>query len=298
MSTVIVVVGASKGFGKALIRSSLQDTSITCPGHHTVFVLLTTSEENTRRMWNEIYENIRGIRFADDTSGSVQVLIEETDLADIHHWLKIEEVIRIMFSQFRFTIANFYVFMNAGSVKPVGDLLPPPAINSPRVVHTHARTPLFEFETATHCMLNFTSFVSLLRLLLRTVIFGTLDSSRVRIRVVNVSSLAALAQLPGMAIYGAIKAARDSLIKSLALEVRTKHPEIDAKFLSYAPGAMDTELVRNDLAHDRCPNNYVKDSDMVYVDPNVSADRCVSLLTGESERFQWENGDHVDYYDI
>jgi short-subunit dehydrogenase len=187
--------------------------------------------------------------------------------------------------------------MNSGSVTPVGHLIP-----SPESVLLTSITAndlaVFDAQLLEHCVLNFTSFVSLLRALILFGLSKRCIQGRQIIRVVNVSSLAAIRELNGLSIYGAIKAARESILRSLSLELNANYPDVDSKFLNYAPGPMQTELVRRDLLGVDSPDNAVKSGAMRFVEPRQSAMICIDLLINAAPTNSWENGAHVDYFDI
>ena len=293
MSTVVLILGASKGFGKALVRATLSDQNVVSPDSHTVFILLTTSKMKTIETWNEVYENVRGKHFADDTLSNIDVYIEEVDLSILENCWNTEQILRIMFTHFHFRIARVFLFFNSGSIKPVGDLLmgPSTALRPAGLDACHR----FDSDMVNHCLLNFVSFVSTLRLILKMVIKHQPSSDTMQIRVVNVSSLAAIQELSGMAVYCAIKAARESIIRSFAMEFSSHYPMIDAKFLNYAPGPMRTDLVVNDLIGPDCPPNAVKGNNQNFISPAESARKCVRLISDAN--MTWSSGSHIDFFD-
>ena len=184
-----------------------------------------------------------------------------------------------------------YLFLNSGSVTPVGPLIVPNDQKDPLYVPDDT----FMMQVQSHCILNFISTSTITRLLLNLILGRKPSSEVLEIRIVNVSSLAAIHEIYGLAVYGAIKAARDSFIRSLAMEVARVFPSVDCKFLSYAPGLMATEVVDRDLLMVSSPPNEIRDSPQKFVDPYVSAKRCISLIVDKS--FSWTNGAHIDFYD-
>jgi NAD(P)-dependent dehydrogenase (short-subunit alcohol dehydrogenase family) len=293
MSTLVVIVGPSRGFGKQLVRATLSDHNVVSSTLSTVYILITTSKARTIDMWNSVYEDVRGQHFADDPASNINVYIEEADLCDLESCRKLEQVLRIMFGHFHFQIKKVFMFLNSGSVTPVGDLLTPSA-TSPSVSGGLCR---FDYDVMNHCMLNFVSFTCILRLLIRLVIARAPCCEDLAIRVVNVSSLAAIQELCGMSIYCAVKSARESIIRSLVMEMGLSHPNIDSKFLNYAPGPMETDLVVNDLIGKSCPSNAMKTGSRNFVSALDSARKCVRLISDSDALKGWKSGSHIDFYD-
>ena len=285
MVNIITIAGCSRGFGRALVEAAFDNASISNPADPTTFILITSSKQNTIEMWNDVYHRKRGRHFADDTTSNIKVLVEEADLSCNNDLHRLGEVLRLMFYHIHDSIDSFYLFLNAGSVTPVGALTDPS-------VHD------FEKALITHCMLNFVSFVLLTRALMRLTMAHKSRDGGVRIHIVNVSSIAAEQALYGMAVYSAIKSARDSIMKSLALEMQTDYSDIHVRILNYAPGPMDTKLVQEDLLGKGAPSNHLKQlKTKMFVDPLESAKKCIALLTVPESDRSWKNGEHIDFFD-
>lgn len=118
--------------------------------------------------------------------------------------------------------------------------------------------------------------------------------------VVNVSSLAAVAPFATMGAYSVCKAARDMLHRVLAEEEQAGAGAGYAlRTLNYAPGPMDTALQAEFRAS---PGLFgaTRDffSDMAargtWVDQDESARVCAGLVVGGG----FASGAHVDYYDL
>jgi NAD(P)-dependent dehydrogenase (short-subunit alcohol dehydrogenase family) len=284
MVNVVTVVGCSQGFGKALVEAAFDHPNIV-NDNGAIFILITTSKDNTIEMWNELYQRKRGKHFAGDPDSNMKVFVEEANLVCNDDLNRLGEVLRLMFYHIHSTIDQFYVFFNSGSVTPVGPL-------------TDSTIHEFEKATINHCMLNFVSFVMLTRAFVHLALSHKPQNDNVKLRIVNVSSLAAKQGLYGMGVYCAIKAARESIMETLALELSTDFSDKDVRILNYAPGPMETRLVKQDLLGNTAPTNYVKQMKWSsFVDPLESAKKCVGILTLPDNTRSWKNGDHIDFFD-
>jgi NAD(P)-dependent dehydrogenase (short-subunit alcohol dehydrogenase family) len=285
MVNMVVIVGCSQGFGKSLLEASFVNPVISADDG-VVFILITTQKEKTISIWNDIYIRHRGVKFSDDKNPNLRVFVEEMDLSSSNYSLGFLEAINLIFSSVHTPIESMFLFLNSGSVTPVGPLLVPLASS-------------FEKALMDHCSLNFISFTLIARVMVRLVIEHQFNKRSPKIRVVNVSSLGAVRPLYGLGVYSAIKAARDSLMCTLSLEMSHDFPCIDARFLSYAPGPMDTTLMRKELLSHHSARNELKESQIkLFVDPSMSAEKCVSLVTSTEKLCLWVNGAHLDYFDM
>ena len=117
--------------------------------------------------------------------------------------------------------------------------------------------------------------------------------------IVNVSSLAAIKPFETWSIYCAGKAARDMYHKTLAEELKTKSNIRSVKVLNYAPGPLDTNMqkeIREGKLVDKNTQeffiNMKKENQLV--DLMVSASKLISAMSSRP----FENGDHLDYFDL
>ncbi|KAL2913730.1 hypothetical protein HK105_206746 [Polyrhizophydium stewartii] len=139
--------------------------------------------------------------------------------------------------------------------------------------------------------------------------------------VVNVSSLAAVQPFDTWGVYSANKAARDMFHRVVALEegiieaeetlpgiveragndetlgtAPARHGRV--RVLNYAPGPLDTDMqarIRAEMPNVQLRQVYVKMHDEGrLVDPNDSAKVLVSMLESDD----YDNGAHVDFYDV
>jgi NAD(P)-dependent dehydrogenase (short-subunit alcohol dehydrogenase family) len=285
MSTAVIIVGSSRGFGRSVLENVMKNESLAGKNNKLLIILLTTSAAKTKCVFNEVHLKIRGHEYKSQEDSNIQVIVEEVDLCDVSDCVRVCSVLTISLQHHRWPVHSVFAFMNSGSIEPVGPLLHKPHEKQPGIDR-------FMKATAVHINLNFLSFASITKTITQYCITHKVD----RARIVNISSLAAIQELYGMSIYSAIKGARDSFIRSLALELERDGLNPNIKFLSYAPGPMLTDIVKQSLIGPNSPENHVKQGLPTFVDPDISAARCVALLVDDNPT--WKSGSHLDFYDV
>lgn len=284
MSTAVVIVGSSRGFGRSLLQSVIQNDQIMTSVPKVLVVLVTTSAEKAKAVFGDVYLSTFGREYNTQVDSHIEVIVEEVDLRDIADCIRVCSVVTVSLEHHRIPVRNVFAFLNSGSVEPVGPLL--------QTSHEReASLERFMKSAEIHVNLNFLSFIAITKAIAQYCIRHNVN----RARIVNISSLAAIQELYGMSIYSAIKGARDSFFRSLALEIDQNHPKANMKFLSYAPGPMLTDLVKQSLIGPASRDNHVKKSETSFVDPKVSADCCLSLVLNDD---RWTSGSHLDFYDV
>lgn len=120
---------------------------------------------------------------------------------------------------------------------------------------------------------------------------------------VNISSLAAVKAFETWGLYCSVKAARNMFMQVLASEtsfIREKYfnGKTIIKTLNYAPGPLDTDMqaeIRSSSPNDEQREFYTELKEKGnLLTPLQSAKKMVKLL----EENNFENGAHIDYYDI
>jgi len=139
--------------------------------------------------------------------------------------------------------------------------------------------------------LNYTSPVVLNSVVLQH--FGECQGVKT---IINVSSLCGIKPMPTLGHYCSIKAARDMLFKVLALEEKTAGSKV--RVLNYAPGPIDTQMVRGIVADPGADpdvkGGFVKlITEETILQPDQTAAKLVEILDKDA----FESGQHVDYYD-
>ncbi|KAI8800518.1 hypothetical protein BJ742DRAFT_686068 [Cladochytrium replicatum] len=125
--------------------------------------------------------------------------------------------------------------------------------------------------------------------------------------LINISSLAAVAPLDTMGLYSTGKAARDMFFRCVALEEDNRDKELHGdgttsrprvRALSYAPGPMETQMqkqIRSEMPDVGLRGAFMEMHEKnTLVDPLKSALTLVSILEWD----QYENGAHIDIYDV
>ena len=111
--------------------------------------------------------------------------------------------------------------------------------------------------------------------------------------IVNISSLVAVSDdFDGMGIYSMGKAARDKYHTLMARE--EPHEFNRLRILNYAPGPLETSMTKNIRESSGLDSSLKSEFEKPLLDPRDSARRLVKLLASDN----FENGAHVDYYDL
>ncbi|XP_050419473.1 sepiapterin reductase [Patella vulgata] len=110
--------------------------------------------------------------------------------------------------------------------------------------------------------------------------------------VINISSLAAKKPYKSWSLYCTVKAGREMFFKVLAAE----DPSI--RVLNYSPGPVDTDMLT--YARNETPDKDVKEAFLAMNSDQkmLSADTTVLKLLELLEKNTFENGSHIDYFDV
>jgi sepiapterin reductase len=159
-------------------------------------------------------------------------------------------------------------FNNAGSIGHLG-----PCVDSPSIQDMRSNVDL----NVTSCLW--------LSVRLSKFFRGTESA----LTIVNISSLAAVVNLPTMGIYSAGKAARDKYHSLIATEEKDK-----IKTLNYAPGPLETEMVEEIRSAQHLDSALKPNFETKLLEPEASAMKLIRLLLAN----EFESGAHIDYYDL
>jgi sepiapterin reductase len=260
-SYLVIVTGASRGFGKSFCLEftkqifGLQE-----------FVLIGRVQSDLDIAASEINQ----------CRGSKGGLTCQTIVGDF----EIDESIQYVLSKFlEFDLRKYtrIVFVNnAFSIHPLGPV---------------GSTNLLAISQS--IQVNVTSPILLMSSFLNQVKSSCTEA---HVSIVNVSSLWALEPTPTVSIYCATKAAIEMFIKVASLE-NCDNSRI--KFLNYAPGPLNTDMQQTLRENLETIHPSIQDmvtnlhSSGTLVDPRVSALKCVRVVVEDL----YASGDHLDYYD-
>ncbi|TPX47036.1 sepiapterin reductase (L-erythro-7,8-dihydrobiopterin forming) [Synchytrium endobioticum] len=264
MTTLIVVTGASRGLGRALsiaLSEELGDFS------SLEFMLIARDADGTKETQSLILEK----------RPHATIRLQQTDLGALD---TLEDSLDEMFHGIIHPPSMYekvYLFHNAGSLG--------------RLDRIEALT-LHDVQHAIN--LNVTSFMAMTSTFLRHFIECK------HVRIINVSSLAAVQEFDTWSVYCSGKAARDAFIRTLVHEasIREGAASTRLKALNYAPGPLDTDMQRQ--ARQSMPDVPLRKhyddmhSQRALIDPSVSAKKLIKLLLEDD----FKNGSHIDFYDI
>lgn len=135
---------------------------------------------------------------------------------------------------------------------------------------------------------NLTSVVAL-----NSVFLDLFPQDEVQQRVViNISSICAIQPFRSWSLYCAGKAARNMLFRTMALE------EPSIRILNYSPGPIDTHMQLQARTETADPELKTLFKDMHENGRLLSSEESISKLTSLLEKNSFDNGAHIDYYDI
>ncbi|KAI9002728.1 hypothetical protein BC832DRAFT_585343 [Gaertneriomyces semiglobifer] len=277
---VFIITGASRGFGRsiavALAKSAVLTQQPSC-------LVLVSRDRHELTVTKDL------VTAAHRSTGSTHSLAVITQISDFgsHNLDFVSEEILRQVPDAVSSYTQAYLFNNAGSLGKLDRIRTQTASDIRAAIDLNVTAP----TVLTAAFLR--RFASVVE---KTVI-------------VNVSSLAGIQPFDCWGIYSAGKAARDMIHKVIALEEslleedetqnrnnETQNPRV--RVLNYAPGPLDTDMqtrIRQEM-----PDVALRDvyTDMhvqgKLVDPNTSAVALMRLL----EKDEYENGDHVDFYDV
>lgn len=258
--TLLIVTGASRGLGRAFAESLSK-----CLNKDSVVVLTARSAEDLQVTAQKV----------DRPEITVKTYQRDhtKDTVDCYN-LMMDEVAEVKASDESIGFETLCIVHNVGSTGRLGPLSGP-------------QDP----EEIANCLaLNYTSPAILNSVVLRKELG---PSGLKRSTVINVSSLLGIQAWKSVGHYCSVKAAREMLFKVLALE----NPD-NMRVLNYAPGPIDTEMVKGmmrdpDLDADVLEGYRKMYSDKSILRPEETAEKLARILQLD----KYESGQHVDYYD-
>ncbi|KAI9503837.1 hypothetical protein GGI25_005927 [Coemansia spiralis] len=149
-----------------------------------------------------------------------------------------------------------------------------------------------EEEIEAYVSLNYVSFSALAA---KFLAYAKTIQSAERITIVNISSLLAIAPFANWGLYASIKAARDQLLKVVAIEYAE---DLRVKTLNYAPGPLDNDMqadVRASIGDEEQKKIYTQ---LHHEKKLVNETFTAGLLCDQLDAWDFESGAHIDIYDI
>eukprot|EP00743_Colponemidia_sp_Colp-15_P010349 GILK01011391.1.p1 GENE.GILK01011391.1~~GILK01011391.1.p1 ORF type:complete len:270 (-),score=22.22 GILK01011391.1:319-1104(-) len=258
MTNLVFLTGASRGFGRAIALQLYQHVS-------PLRLVLSARDVNGLNLTKLLSEQ-------QEVKVKPGISIAPCDLSDMS---QIDLTFRDLFSQYKSTRFSKVTFIhNAGSLGPLG------------AAQLHSSG-----TAAAYLAFNVGSTIGISSLFMNAF----LGDSSVQVRLINISSKAAIEPFKSYSLYCAGKAARDSYLAVVAAE----NSNSNLKTLNYAPGPMDTDMateIRQSSSVDKDLRTLYQrmHSEGTLVSPEDSASKLVGLLKEDA----FISGSHIDYYDL
>lgn len=255
---LVIVTGASKGIGLAVAKALACEIKTAV---HFVFVFRSSAKNN------EVYDAILSCR------KNEQSKIDFVN-GDLSNSSEIENMSRMIFQSGKGDYSEIIFVNNAGSLGPIHKI---------------------GVETSSSEYFRLSNLHVVAPMVMCSELLRVFSDPKVKIHIINMSSLWAISPSPFFSIYCSTKAASEMYFKVLAAETIGRNVRI----LNYAPGPVDTEMqeaIRGSLHLDPSVASIfiTLHENGQLVDPNITAQKCVRLVINES----FESGAHVDYYDV
>ncbi|CAK4472515.1 hypothetical protein LEN26_001260 [Aphanomyces euteiches] len=265
--SLVLVTGASRGFGRALALAFTEELSAANEGDLYLHLWsrdtagLAATTEAIQATWKS-------------QDQALHVTQTAVDLSDQRAYC--DTINNFLSDIAKLSLKRIVIVHNAGSLGEVGRIA---NVSSPQAIQKHME-------------LNVNSVLWFNKRFLEA--YGQASSGeKPQIYMLNVSSLNAIEPFATCGLYCVFKAARDMHFRVVAIE------EPNVKTLNYAPGPMETEMnnaLRTGPSTDASLQTMFQKlhAEGNMVDVNVSARLCVKHLLGST----LVSGSHVDYYDI
>ncbi|KAJ1852085.1 hypothetical protein H4R99_003722 [Coemansia sp. RSA 1722] len=147
-------------------------------------------------------------------------------------------------------------------------------------------------EVLSYTNVNFVSFASLTSGFLK---YSGQMSGVQRIAVVNISSLLAVRAFANWGLYAAIKAARDQFVQVAAVEAQDGGR---TKMLNYAPGPLDNQMQAEVRAQISDPEQRKIYDDLHRQGKLVKVEDTARVMCDLLDKWEFDSGAHIDYYDV
>ncbi|KAL3919238.1 MAG: hypothetical protein SGILL_003854 [Bacillariaceae sp.] len=273
--TTYIITGASRGLGRAIALEATEAAAILDNQNHACvqFVLVARSLEDlveTARAMTSIWNKAETIM-----STTLLTITKVIDLSDLEtleaKWD--ETIASIIFDSDQVVFIN-----NAGILGHLG-----PCSTTPSLKDMQQTVDL-----------NVTSSLWLSSRLIQQAKMANIAS----LTIVNISSLVAISNdFVTMGIYSACKGASDKYHTIMAKEEETNEPSSTLpviKILNYAPGPLETKMTEQLRNAAQLDKTLQENFNKPLIQARDSAKKLMRLLQENT----WENGAHIDYYDL
>ncbi|KAL7576034.1 hypothetical protein ACA910_000821 [Epithemia clementina (nom. ined.)] len=272
---LVVVTGASRGLGRAIAIAFHSIPTSSVKRIRTILMARSIDGlKETRRLIQQEHQSDR----------ENEISINSFDLGDLDN---LNHTLDNMFETLakEDTIFDRVVFVNnAGSLGKLGTCLESNSLAEMK------KAVDFNVTSSLWCTVRFAQFVASTANQKQQQCIGETT-------IVNISSLAAIQPLPGMAIYSSGKAARDMYHACLAKELERTDDEQttgNIKILNYAPGPLETDMMVELQSAEGLDVSLKQSIQQNVVDTNKSATALVRLVLENS----FTSGSHIDYFDL
>uniref|UniRef100_A0A7R9WRZ6 Sepiapterin reductase n=1 Tax=Craspedostauros australis TaxID=1486917 RepID=A0A7R9WRZ6_9STRA len=271
--TTWIITGASKGFGRAIAIAAASAASAPAPlpkadepdRHLRVFIVARSDDglKETERLMMEANNSVKC---------NLEVSRYSMDLSDLD---KLDANMETIFKDAQTSIdasksatseqPQIIFVSNAASIGFIGPVTDLPSLK----------------EVQQSIDFNITSS------LWQTSRFVKQFQTQGVLRVIQISSLVAVASFPTLSLYSTCKAARDRFHSVLAKEV-------SFKTLNYAPGPLETDMI-NEIRDTEALDETLRDSfQQKQLRPIDSAKKLIRIV----QKDEYESGTHLDFYDV
>ncbi|OAF68998.1 Sepiapterin reductase [Intoshia linei] len=245
--TLVLITGASRGIGHEIaIQLSVKFEELN--GGSITFILIARNGEKLNQLDNILTQN-----------NKIKVLCISCDLSNPEGLDKCTESIQKLNNTFN----RFLLIHNVGD-------LPVVPTKSFNITSNQVNSSIF---------LNFGHIFGLNNFLFNN--FLDIQTNEVEIFIVNITSIVATQPMVNLSIYNSVKAARNSLFETIALEYK------NVRVLNYSPGPIDTELL-----HQIMSDEDIRINPMI-VNIKESIHLFIELLITN----KFYSGETIDYYD-
>lgn len=263
-----IVTGANRGLGRSIVKSIAKGVSADEAQH----IILVGRE---RRSLEAVSAEVVSTNVHTYIVPEIELSQPAADITSVI-MAKLKEVSDAIATN---GTLRFTLFQCAGSI---GDL-------------SKTVAEYTESEIAAYTAINFISYTAIISRFLAFLKTVSMSAKVDRICIVNISSLLAVSPFVNWGLYASIKAARDQLLKVVALEHKD---DSRVKVLSYAPGPLDGDMqadVRATIGDKEQQKSYTSMyQDNKLVKPQVTADEMLRLLN----EWSFESGAHIDIFDL